>query len=197
MADLEHIEELVKLMRKHGLHELKLEDQNTKVSLTIGPPASQSTGPMYFGTPNFNGPAGVPYGGGPGQNYGSANEYLSDLGTPSAFGQRTAAAEAPAGGVVQGGATGSGGAAADDLAGVPIDKIIKSPFVGTFYRASSPGSEPFIEVGDRVKKGSTLCIVEAMKLMNEIEAECDGVIRKILVDNEQPVEFDQPLFILD
>ncbi len=76
-------------------------------------------------------------------------------------------------------------------------KMIKSPFVGTFYRSSQPGSPAFVSVGQRVKKGEVLCIVEAMKLMNEIESEMDGVIREILVDNEHPVEFDQPLFIVE
>ncbi len=75
--------------------------------------------------------------------------------------------------------------------------ILKSPFVGTFYRSSSPGSDPFADVGARVKKGQTLCIIEAMKLMNEIEADRDGVIREILVENGQPVEFDQALFVIE
>src|SRR5690606_11983271 len=72
---------------------------------------------------------------------------------------------------------------------VPAGKLVRSPFVGTFYRSPSPGAEAFVEVGTRVKKGDTLCIVEAMKLMNEIEAETDGVIKEILVENEDPVEF--------
>lgn len=76
-------------------------------------------------------------------------------------------------------------------------KMIKSPFVGTFYRSSQPGTPPFVSVGQRIKKGDVLCIVEAMKLMNEIESEVDGVVREVLVDNEQPVEFDQPLFIVE
>ncbi len=76
-------------------------------------------------------------------------------------------------------------------------KMIKSPFVGTFYRSSQPGAQAFASVGQRVKKGDVLCIVEAMKLMNEIESDVDGVIREVLVDNEQPVEFDQPLFIVE
>lgn len=75
--------------------------------------------------------------------------------------------------------------------------ILKSPFVGTFYRASSPGADPFADIGTRVKKGQTLCIIEAMKLMNEIEADRDGVIREILVENGQPVEFDQALFVIE
>ncbi len=80
---------------------------------------------------------------------------------------------------------------------VSPDKLVKSPFVGTFYEAPSPDVEPFVKVGQKVKKGDTLCIVEAMKLMNEIEAEKDGVIKEILVNNSEPVEFDQALFILE
>ena len=74
---------------------------------------------------------------------------------------------------------------------------ITSPFVGTFYRAPSPDSEPFIQVGDRVKKGDTLCIVEAMKLMNEIEAEFNGVVSEILIENAQPVEYGEILFHIE
>ena len=79
----------------------------------------------------------------------------------------------------------------------PADKpgvLVTSPFVGTFYRAPSPDSPPFVEVGAKVKKGQTLCIVEAMKLMNEIESETDGTVAEILVQNATPVEFGEPLF---
>jgi acetyl-CoA carboxylase biotin carboxyl carrier protein len=79
----------------------------------------------------------------------------------------------------------------------PADKpgvVVTSPFVGTFYRAPSPESPPFVDVGSKVKKGQTLCIVEAMKLMNEIEAETDGTVAEILVQNATPVEFGEPLF---
>ena len=73
----------------------------------------------------------------------------------------------------------------------------KSPMVGTFYRAPSPASHAFVEVGQNVKAGDTLCIIEAMKLMNEIEAEKSGVVKAILVDNGQPVEYGEPLFIIE
>jgi len=76
-----------------------------------------------------------------------------------------------------------------------LEKML-SPMVGTFYRASDPGDEPYVSVGKRVKKGDIICIIEAMKLMNEIEAECDGVIEKILVENSQPVEYGQVLFLI-
>jgi len=73
---------------------------------------------------------------------------------------------------------------------------INSPMVGSFYRAASPDSAPFVEVGSTVKKGEVLCIIEAMKLLNEIESEHDGIIKKVLVENGQPVEFGEPLFII-
>lgn len=74
---------------------------------------------------------------------------------------------------------------------------VKSPMVGTFYRASSPTSPPYVEVGSTVKQGDVLCIIEAMKLLNEIEAEKSGVIKEILVSNAEPVEFGQPLFVIE
>lgn len=74
--------------------------------------------------------------------------------------------------------------------------IVKSPMVGSFYRSSAPGSPAFVEVGATVKEGDTLCIIEAMKLLNEIEADASGVIKEILVENGQPVEFGQPLFVI-
>ncbi len=74
--------------------------------------------------------------------------------------------------------------------------IVKAPMVGTFYRAPNPNSPPFVEVGASVKEGQSLCIIEAMKLLNEIEADKTGVIKEILVENGEPVEFGQPLFVI-
>ncbi|MCU0842428.1 MAG: acetyl-CoA carboxylase biotin carboxyl carrier protein [Thiobacillaceae bacterium] len=78
----------------------------------------------------------------------------------------------------------------------PEGHIVKSPMVGTFYRSPSPGAKSFVEVGQAVSSGDTLCIIEAMKLMNEIEADQGGVIKAILVENGQPVEYGEPLFII-
>ncbi|MCO4321167.1 acetyl-CoA carboxylase biotin carboxyl carrier protein [Aliidiomarina quisquiliarum] len=75
--------------------------------------------------------------------------------------------------------------------------VVKSPMVGTFYESPAPGVKAFVTVGQRVNVGETLCIVEAMKMMNHIEAEVSGVVKRILVENEAPVEFDQPLFIIE
>lgn len=86
--------------------------------------------------------------------------------------------------------------AAPAKADVPEGDLVSSPMVGTFYRAPSPGASPFVEVGQTVKEGQPLCIIEAMKLLNEIEAEKSGVIREILVENGEPVEFGQPLFVI-
>lgn len=79
----------------------------------------------------------------------------------------------------------------------PTGHTVESPMVGTFYRASSPGAKVFVDVGQSVKVGDTLCIIEAMKMLNQIQADKAGTIKAILVENEQPVEFGQPLFIID
>jgi acetyl-CoA carboxylase biotin carboxyl carrier protein len=78
----------------------------------------------------------------------------------------------------------------------PEGHLVKSPMVGTFYRAATPGAKPFVEVGDPVQVGDTLCIIEAMKLMNEIESDKAGIVKQIMVENGQPVEFGQPLVVI-
>ena len=78
----------------------------------------------------------------------------------------------------------------------PAGYEIKSPMVGTFYRSPAPNAEPFVKIGDPVKKGQTLGIIEAMKLMNEIESEYDGVVKEILIENGQMAEYGQPLFVI-
>jgi acetyl-CoA carboxylase biotin carboxyl carrier protein len=83
-----------------------------------------------------------------------------------------------------------------DVAAAPEGHVIRSPMVGTFYRSSAPGAKAFVEVGQAVKAGETLCIIEAMKLLNEIEADRDGTVKAILAENGQPVEYGEPLVIL-
>jgi len=85
---------------------------------------------------------------------------------------------------------------APEAPAAPEGHTVKSPMVGTFYRASTPGGKPFVEVGQTVTEGETLCIIEAMKLLNEIEADKSGTIKAVLVENGQPVEFGEPLFII-
>jgi len=97
-----------------------------------------------------------------------------------------------------GGAIPDGGAAAPAAAPAePKGHSLKSPMVGTFYRAPSPGAPSFVEVGQSVSKGQTLCIIEAMKLLNEIESDVAGTVKAILVENGQPVEYGQPLFLIE
>lgn len=110
---------------------------------------------------------------------GGAAAYAAPLVVPGGFGAPAPAQSAAAAIAASGG------------------KAVESPFVGTFYRAPAPDSPPFTEVGQRVTKGQTLCIVEAMKLMNEIEAEISGTVRQVLVENGQPVEFGQALLVID
>ncbi|RIX44160.1 MAG: acetyl-CoA carboxylase biotin carboxyl carrier protein [Rhodocyclales bacterium GT-UBC] len=84
----------------------------------------------------------------------------------------------------------------DDEDELPEGHVVKSPMVGTFYRSPSPGADAFVQVGQTVKQGDTLCIIEAMKLLNEIEADASGVIKAILLENGEPVEFGEPLFVI-
>lgn len=90
-------------------------------------------------------------------------------------------------------AAGPAAAAAPSIKG----HVVKSPMVGTFYRAPSPGAKSFVEVGQTVKQGQTLCIIEAMKMLNQIEADASGTVSQVLVENGQAVQFDQPLFVIE
>ncbi len=91
----------------------------------------------------------------------------------------------------------AGAPAAEAASDVPSGTPVKSPMVGTFYRSPSPGAKPFVEVGDKVNKGDTLCIVEAMKMMNHIESEVSGTVKAILVEDAEPVEYDEILYIIE
>ena len=102
---------------------------------------------------------------------------------PAPVGAPAAAASAPA-------------PQAQALPALPEGHIVKAPMVGTFYRSASSGAKTFVEVGDTVKKGQTICIIEAMKLMNEIETDADGEVTAILAENGQPVEYGEPLFVI-
>jgi acetyl-CoA carboxylase biotin carboxyl carrier protein len=99
--------------------------------------------------------------------------------------------------VVTAAAAAAAAAAAEPAAPVETGHVVKSPMVGTFYRASSPNAKAFAELGQQIKEGEPICIIEAMKIMNEIEADKTGTITKILCENGQPVEFGQPLFIIE
>ena len=114
---------------------------------------------------------------------GASGQDLTYVVSPQAAPVAVAAAAAPA--------------AASETPSVPEGHLVKSPMVGTFYRSPSPGAKAFVEVGDTVKAGQTVCIIEAMKLMNEIECDKDGVVKAILVDNGDPVEYGEPLLVIE
>lgn len=169
--EIQDILTLIQAVDEHGLTQLKLDNGEIKLSLKKEeaiPPVFNVAGPGY--------PAGM-----------TAAPDLSNaaLVPPAAVSGREPAA------LMQGAAGMTGAAQAP---GIASDQVVTSPLVGTFYNASSPEAEPFVKVGDAVKKGQVLGIIEAMKLMNEIECEYDGVVEAILVDNEGVVEYGQPLF---
>jgi len=114
----------------------------------------------------------------------------------SQLAQPVAYAAEPAPAAVQAAAAPAAAAPAAAEPAAPAGHQVKSPMVGTFYRAPNPGAAPFVEVGQSVKEGDALCIIEAMKLLNEIEADKSGVVKEILVENGEPVEYGQPLFVI-
>ncbi len=129
-------------------------------------------------------------------NEGEDRVRIVNSGSSSPIGQVVYAAAAPVAAASSASATPAPTAPAVEEAPVETGFVSRSPMVGTFYRAPNPESPNFVNVGDIVKVGQTLCIIEAMKLLNEIESEKDGVIKQILCENGQGVEFDQPLFII-
>ncbi|MCC7080536.1 MAG: acetyl-CoA carboxylase biotin carboxyl carrier protein [Burkholderiales bacterium] len=115
---------------------------------------------------------------------------------PATMNAQAAAAAAGAVTVQRTAAGAEASGAAETAAAIPAGHVVTAPMVGTFYRASAPGAKPFVEVGQTVAAGEALCIIEAMKLLNEIEADQAGTIKAILVENGQPVEYGQPLFVI-
>ena len=169
--EIQDILALVQAVADNGLTELKVDDGNVKLSLKKEHPV-------------VNVVAGNTGAGAAGAEMQVAGVQMPDLGS---FGAAGGAAQET------GNAVANTGAAAK-TAPINSDKIVVSPLVGTFYSSSSPEAESFVKVGDTVKKGQVLGIVEAMKLMNEIESEYDGVVEEIMVGNEEVVEYGQPLF---
>lgn len=175
--DIKEIMKLIQGVSDYGLTSFELEEGNMKISLKREKEMIQVQAPVLTAA------------------VGAAGELM----TGAASGAGTLA-----GGVLEGAAGHSGmngtpfageaGAAAGLTGGIDADQVVTSPLVGVFYSASSPDADAFVKVGDRVKKGQVLGIIEAMKLMNEIESEYDGVVEAILVKNEDVVEYGQPLF---
>ncbi len=169
--NLQDIQKLIAMLEKSNLSELELETGGMKIRLSRCPAPAPAPSPQFVMIPS-GGQAPAPQ---------SAPQ---DLAPPP-----SAAAPAPA--------AGDASPATSHRARAASEEEVKSPMVGTFYRSPAPGAEPFVKVGDRVRKGQTLCIIEAMKLMNEIECESDGVIVEILTENAQPVEYGEVLMHID
>ncbi len=167
--DLKTIRNLLKLIAENEVNEVEIEEGDFKIRVKKRPDTfmREGSGSMYMGSQH-------------------PQEYHLPGNPPSAAPAASAASPASAQDAPAGTAPGD-------------DKFVtvRSPIVGTFYRSPSPESEFFVNVGDTVSKGNVLCIIEAMKIMNEIESEYSGKIVKILAENSQPVEFDQPLFLID
>ncbi len=187
--DLAQIRELLKIVADSGVAEVEIEEDEFKLVVRKNAPTVMMQPPMV---PSYS--MGYPMPGYPPGPAGNAPPQPTQPQPPhgamsSALNPSAPAAEEGAGGA-------SVPAAANDE---PLDNeiVVKAPIVGTFYRSPSPEDDQFVEEGDAVGPGDVLCIIEAMKLMNEIESEVTGVIKKILVENAQPVEYDQPLFILE
>ncbi len=173
--DLNQIKELLNIIAESGVEEVEIEEDDFK--LVVRKSASNTV--VQTSSPIFPYVTGYPPPGAP--TYPPAA-----LVPPQA---------APASAVPPAGADAPGVAEASEAAAEGT--LVRAPIVGTFYRAPAPDADPYVKEGDTVKPGDILCIIEAMKLMNEIECEVSGTIRKILVSNAEAVEYDQPLFEID
>lgn len=180
--EIKEIMKLIQAVSDYSLTSFELEEGDMKISLTrekevVGTPAVTGSAEVMAALAG----AGMLAGNGAGAAAG--NVLAGAVGAGMAAGIGTA-----------GSVPGESGTAVGQTAEIASDKVVTSPLVGTFYSSSSPDAESFVKVGDRVKKGQVLGIIEAMKLMNEIESEYDGVVEAILVNNEDVVEYGQPLF---
>ena len=179
--NLSEIKELLRIIAESGVEEVEVEQDGVRIvvrrnapSMTVQPSAFAYAPPYpSYGPPGY----APPY--------------------PPAFTPPQTAASVPALAPAEAPAAPAFAPAAPAPAAASSGTTMRAPIVGTYYRAASPESPPFAEVGQRVAVGDVLCIIEAMKLMNEIESEVAGTVRQILVENAQPVEYDQPLFVID
>lgn len=182
--DLAQLRELLKIVAESDVAEIEVEQEGVKIvvrknvpTLTVQPAAAPFPG---YGMGFYPPPMAPPYPSAPAPAPHAApvpTGIPSMPSDPTAIAANTAAAAEPQ-------------AAAGEI-------TVKAPIVGTFYRSPSPEAGSFVDVGDRVNIGDVLCIIEAMKLMNEIESEVSGIVRQVLVENAQAVEFDQPLFVIE
>jgi len=210
---LSKIEELLRLVAESGVSEVEIEEDDFKLTIRQNAPqvVMQPTSypaHMGYGMPQQAGPmqnagyGGAPYGGQQPPQQGGAYGGGQAPSQPSPAAP-SAGANAGGGATNDGAATAAGTQSASDSGDeadaepAAAEHVVKAPIVGTFYEAPSPDADPYVSVGDHVSEGDVLCIIEAMKLMNEIEAEVSGTIQEVLVEDAEPVEFDQPLFVIE
>ena len=167
MIDLEFVESLIRALDESSLDSLELERGGTRIRLSKSPPVQAASTDGGPSRASESSSAGV-------VSERPGREWSSGVEAPGAE-DRPESHESPSGHLVE----------------------VVSPMVGTFYRAPAPDAAPYVDVGARVGKGSVLCIIEAMKLMNELESEVGGTVAKIMVENGQPVEYGQVLFLID
>ncbi len=171
--DFKQIQQLIRAVGESGISELSIQDGEFQITIKQGGEAAEGgSSQQQMQMPMM-------------QHYMPMMQQQMPQNAPQAIpAPPTPASPADAGGAAAGGGTSKG-------------TQIKSPMIGTFYRSSSPDKPSFVNIGDEVKKGQVLCIIEAMKLFNEIESEVSGRIIKVLVDDASPVEYDQPLFLVE
>jgi acetyl-CoA carboxylase biotin carboxyl carrier protein len=167
--NLKELKEILQILEEKEITEFELEEEGIKLRIRKAPASSRTNGAV------------------------GTTEAVALPTIPPA--QPQAPNEAPAG-ASAGSTSSAGNAAGRAVAADPSLVLVKSPIVGTFYRSPDPSSAPFVSLGDRVRVGQVLCIIEAMKLMNEIEAEVEGEIATILHENGQPVQYGEPLFAI-
>lgn len=194
--DLSKIQELLKIVAESGVAEVEIEEDDFKLTVRCTAPTVM----MQPSSPYSMGYAPPPH-------YMAQPAPQQQQGGQQPVPQPPAAAPAANASPNNGASNPTDTAPAQDASSTDEtaedaevaagETLVKAPIVGTFYRAPSPDADSFVEVGDRVGEGDVLCIIEAMKLMNEVECETSGTIKEILVENAEPVEFDQPLFIIE
>ncbi len=170
--DIKEIQELIKFVSKSGVSEVEIESKGFKINIKT-PPYKR------------------------GGNGAAQPEVQIVQAVPAVPGQPVVQAAPVAAPAAVTSAPAETAPAKDEAADAGNYEEVKSPMIGTFYRSSAPEKPPFVSVGDDVQKGDTICIIEAMKLFNEIEAEVSGKVVKVLVDDSTPVEYDQPLFLIE
>ena len=210
---LSKIQELLRLVAESGVSEVEIEEDDFKLTIrqdspqvVMQPAQQQYPAPMNYGPPQPQAPPPQQPPQAPPQQpqqapqqpqQGTPNGGQAQQAAPSSGGQQDATTDGAAQDTSAPEDPGGGDAAGTDTDTAAEEHVVKAPIVGTFYEAPSPDEDPFVEVGDSVSEGDVLCIIEAMKLMNEIECETSGTIKEILVEDAEPVEFDQPLFVIE